>query len=222
MKSDISGNYKLVCALVEDSVKGTSAGYNQSNAYAGGSNGVMGGFETLANPVPASKMVYDHVGRFISPSFNGLSNAYGSSAKAGDTFVHTFTFPIDATWNFGKMHIVGMFIEPTGLIDNGYSISTLDALNGIFLTGSEVLNTKQWNAQSIKITPNPAEDYLNIQCGKDIQSIEIVDLKGCSIQRITPIRGEKVAADISNLPCGIYMVVLTSQNGTLSEKFMKK
>lgn len=221
IKSDITGNYKLVCALVEDSVRGTAAGYNQSNAYAGGSNGVMGGFETLANPVPASKMIYDHVGRYISPSFNGLSNAYGSSAKTGDTFVHTFTFPVDAAWNFNKMHVVGMFIEPTGKIDNGYSITTADALKGNFLSGTEVLNTKQWNSQTFRITPNPAENYLTIECAKDITSIEIVDLNGKLVQQVSSISEGQIRTDISKLPSGIYMVVLTSDKGTLSKKFMK-
>ncbi len=38
----VNNDFRLACALTEDGVTGTDAGYNQSNAYAGGGNGVMG------------------------------------------------------------------------------------------------------------------------------------------------------------------------------------
>ncbi len=222
LTADISGNYKLVCALVEDSVTGTTGGYNQSNAYAGGSNGVMGGFEALANPVPASKMVYDHVGRFISPSFNGLNNAYGSSGKLGDTFVHNFTFPINTGWNFNRMHIVGMFIDPTGSIDNGYSISTTDALSGIFLNGTEVLATKEQRKSSVKISPIPAQNTLTVTVNNRYQHIDIYTINGVLITSISPSNSSEVSIDISQFTPGIYLLQVQMENGYTTKKFIKE
>ena len=40
--SAANNNYKIACVITEDNVTGTTSGYNQSNAYAGGGNGVMG------------------------------------------------------------------------------------------------------------------------------------------------------------------------------------
>jgi hypothetical protein len=222
IKSDISGNYKLVCALVEDSVTGTSSGYNQSNAYAGGSNGVMGGFELLANPVPASKMVYDHVGRYISPSFNGLNNAYGSSAKQGDTFIHNFTFPVNADWNFNKMHIVSMFIDPSGAIDNGFSIATTEALNNTFVTGTEVLATKNLAKPSFKVTPSPAHEYLTISLNEPIHLITIMNVNGAIIQTNSASVSGETTVNISSLTPGIYLVSVQTENGLSTRKFIKE
>ncbi len=222
VKSDITGNYKLVCALVEDSVTGTTNGYNQSNAYAGGSNGVMGGFELLANPVPASKMVYDHVGRFISPSFNGLSNAYGSSAKQGDTFIHNFTFPINADWKFNKMHIVSMFIDPSGTIDNGFSISTTDALNHTFVNGTEVLSNKNLSKPKFTVSPSPAHDYLTITLGQAIQQITIMNVNGAIVQNNAASNSRETTVNISSLTPGIYLVSVHSENGIYTRKFIKE
>jgi hypothetical protein len=101
-KTATSGNYKVACVIVEDSVKGTAAGYNQANYYAGGTNGVMGGFETKANPVPAAQMQYDHVARAIAPDFYGVPNAYPASVSAGAVYAHNFKFNINA-WNKNKI-----------------------------------------------------------------------------------------------------------------------
>ena len=35
-QNSVSGNYKLACVLVEDSVTGTTPQYYQSNSYSGG------------------------------------------------------------------------------------------------------------------------------------------------------------------------------------------
>ena len=46
MAQATTGAYKIACVLTEDGVTGTGSGYNQANAYAGGNNGVMGGYES--------------------------------------------------------------------------------------------------------------------------------------------------------------------------------
>lgn len=110
--------YKLACVLTEDSVTGTDAGYAQSNAYAGGGNGVMGGFESLPSKVPANLMVYHHVGREISPSFGGKTDAFPASVNSGDIIENTFTFTLPTEWREKKMHIISMLINPNGSINN--------------------------------------------------------------------------------------------------------
>jgi hypothetical protein len=106
IESTITGNHSLVCVLTEDSVRGTTSGYNQSNSYAGGSNGKMGGYELLPSSVPASKMIYDHVARTVSPNFTGLSGAFSSNPSTGATHIHNFTFQISPLWNLNQMKAV--------------------------------------------------------------------------------------------------------------------
>lgn len=113
-----SSNYKLGCVLVEDNVSGTTSGYAQTNYYSGGSNGQMGGYESLGNPVPASQMVYDHVARAIAPDFNGMENSFPATVNAGETHGQSFTFVLPADWNTDNMHIVGLLYDPSGKVDN--------------------------------------------------------------------------------------------------------
>jgi hypothetical protein len=113
-----TGNYRIACVLTEDGVTGTGSGYAQSNAYAGGGNGVMGGYESKPNPVPASQMVYDHVARAISTSFTGQTGIIPSTVNVGDEFSNTFTFTLASTWNPDKIHIISFVIDPALDIDN--------------------------------------------------------------------------------------------------------
>jgi hypothetical protein len=113
-----NSNYKLACVLTEDGVTGTTSGYNQTNYYSGGANGVMGGYETLPSPVPASQMVYDHVAREISPSFTGQTGIFASVVEVGDEVSYTFNFTLPASWDENKISIVSMLIDPNGKIDN--------------------------------------------------------------------------------------------------------
>ncbi|MCE3294454.1 MAG: hypothetical protein K0R65_168 [Crocinitomicaceae bacterium] len=117
-----NSSYKLACVLVEDSVRGTGSGYNQTNYYAGGGNGVMGGYETLPSSVPAAQMVYNHVARAIEPDFNGMENSFPATVNMGETHSQTFTFEIPATWDTEQMHIIGLLFDPAGKIDNAGQI----------------------------------------------------------------------------------------------------
>ena len=73
-------------------------------------NGVMGGFETLGNPVPAAQMVYDHVARAIEPSFGGFANSFPATVNAGETHTVNGYFDIPAGWDENEIHIIGLLI----------------------------------------------------------------------------------------------------------------
>jgi hypothetical protein len=117
-----NSNYKLACVLVEDSVRGTGSGYNQTNYYAGGANGEMGGYETLPSSVPAAQMVYNHVARAIAPDFNGMENSFPATVNMGETHSQEFSFVLPVGWDIDQMHIVGLMFDPTGQVDNAGKI----------------------------------------------------------------------------------------------------
>ena len=132
----VSGNYKLACIIVEDSVTGTSPTYSQTNGFSGGG---VPGFESLidvdgtdwANKpplVPASQMVYRHVGRRIAPSFTGepLSS---TSYNAGDNEAICFDFTLAPPWDQSQISIIGMLIDNNNRVDNGSSSSLIDAIS---------------------------------------------------------------------------------------------
>ncbi len=223
-KANASGNYRVLCVLIEDSVKGTTAAYNQSNAYAGGANGVMGGFELLPSSVPASLMTYDHVSRAIAPDFWGIPNAYPSSVVAGSSYIHNFSFNISA-WNKNKMHIVGMIIAPDGKIENASS-STIDkAVQNGFVVG---INQVPSTPNVISLYPNPGNDMTTLLINLNEQAdalVNICDMNGKTImqQHATLLSGSNsIPVSLKGMASGNYIVTAIIGNKTYSLQLTKK
>lgn len=199
-----NNNYKLACVITEDGVTGTGSGYDQANAYAGGGNGVMGGFELLPSPVPASQMVYDHVARDIEPSFDGDPNSFPATVNAGEQHSVTFTFTLDAAWNEANIHIIGMLIAPNGTIDNaGKSMIGSD-------TGIEELAINE----TFRMYPNPSSTVTyvapNMKSDSDVE-IVLMDMAG----KVVSQKAYGVVAPGTELPiitnameAGVYIVEL--------------
>jgi hypothetical protein len=225
IQSDISGDFRIACAIVEDDVTGTTSGYNQSNAYAGGGSGVMGGYEKLPNPVPASQMVYDHVGRLIAPTFAGLPNAFGASATAGQKFVHNFSFEMEPSWEMMQMHIVPMFIDKNGMIDNGGSLPFIDARNKAFKDGTAVLASQALNGPDTRMAlqPNPSDKQFEIALFGVINgqsSLEIVDMQGKVVYQSQQLSG-KMTIPSQDWSAGVYLVRLNENGQIFQKKFIK-
>ena len=208
-----NNNYRLACVLTEDGVTGTTSDYDQANAYAGGGNGPMGGYELLPNPVPASQMVYDHVARDIAPDFAGDPNSFPATVNAGEQHSVDFTFTIPQEWNISHIHIIGLLIDPNGRIDNAgksyvEAVANLDELT--------------FNAD-FRMYPNPASDVTVIEADLTQNaeiSIALTDMAGKVVDArdygvVTP--GTKLPIATSSLEAGVYVVQLTV-NGNLMTK----
>lgn len=182
---NITGDWRLVCVLTEDGIQRDSTGYAQSNAYANNSNGPMGGYENLPSKVPASQMVYDHVARAISPSFEGTANTFGASVNAGTDVTKVFYFKKGGLWNLSKMHVVAMLIDPTGRINNA-SYSTLDAAlaNG-FTSGESVtgVETPMQPDDAFGLFPNPTNQTAIVKSVEQVSEIIVTDITGKVVYR---------------------------------------
>jgi hypothetical protein len=179
-----NSNYKLACVLTEDAVTGTGSGYNQSNAYSGGNNGVMGGYEALGNPVPAAQMVYDHVARAIAPSFNGYANSFPATVNLGDQHTINFSFVLPTTWDENEIHIIGLLIDPQGRIDNAGKATITEAVSNGYVDGSNAglfEATENQLDELVNIYPNPANTQtniaLNLKSSSEVE-LRILDLSG--------------------------------------------
>ncbi|MFN5149694.1 MAG: Omp28-related outer membrane protein [Flavobacteriia bacterium] len=222
-----NNNFKIACVLTEDGVTGTGAGWSQSNAYAGGTNGVMGGYESLPNPVPAATMVYDHVARAISPSFGGYTNSFPATVNSGDIHTLNFTFNIPAGWDENSLHIIGLLIAPNGRIDNAGKATITEAVTNGFVSGTQVGAGVQEFDQvdaTFQIYPNPASSYtsvlINLQKEADV-SLKLIDMSGktMSSRNFGSMNGaSSVELNTSNLEAGVYVVELTVNN----EKMVKR
>jgi hypothetical protein len=211
-----SGSWKLACVLTEDGVTGTGTGWSQTNYYAGGGNGTMGGYEALPNPVPAAQMVYDHVARAIEPSFAGQA-AFTSTINMNDVFTTTFTFTVDPTWDLSNLNIVSMLINPSGQIDNAEEKAYSDVIG---------INEEMENNFGISLYPNPADEYSNISL--DLNSPEqvqlsVIDINGKVVasRNYGTLNGKMLLPVMTeNFAAGIYLVNITVGNKIVTRRLI--
>lgn len=223
---EISGNWKVVCVITEDKVTGTTSGYNQSNAYSGGST-PMGGYEDLPNPVPASMMVYDHVARVTSPNANGLNDAFPSGQAVGSSHTFNFTFPISSDWNANNLNIVGMLIN-NGDINNGGGSNISGAIANGYVEGTVVVGIEELSSivSNFEVYPNPARDQANINLNLESQenvTLQIVDIAGKIVR--TKDYGQMVGSytlpiGLNDLGSGIYFVNLLIGDQSITKKLI--
>lgn len=221
--------YKLACVIIEDSVKGTGAGWSQANYYSGGGSGVMGGFELLANPVPAAQMTYDHVARGIQPSFTGYANSFPATVAVGQTHTVNFSFTLPTTWNASKMHIIGLLIDPAGKIDNAGKSTIAEAVangyvNGVNLGLTEA-DLEQLDA-TFSIYPNPAKNLTTITLQLNEAAtigLRLLDLSGKEItaRNYGSMNGAStIELNTSTLNTGVYLVELAVNNEKLVRRLI--
>lgn len=214
LQQNITGNYKMICVITEDSVTGTGSSYNQQNAYSGGAYGPMGGFESLGNPVPAALMNYNHVARAISPSFTGMANAFGTSATAGQVFTFNFYYTLPAAWDANQIHIIGMMVDPSGVINNAGTATITEAVNNGFVSGLSVgVNEVTEGPDAIQLMPNPAGDLTNIALNLKTESDLTVEIYSAS--------GVLVAAKAYGRLAGAYHLPVDTQDFAKGIYFVK-
>jgi len=220
-----SGNYKIACVLVEDSVLGTGTGWDQHNYYSGGGSGVMGGFESLPSDIPANQIAYDHVGRIITPNFGGVPNAFKMNVNAGDSFVHNFAIPLDPSWRQSKMHVVGFVIDPSGRIDNGSSTDIQTAIASGFVTGTAIAGVQRLDIQTsdIKLYPNPVKSELHISLPPNSNTeIQVYNIRGELIEKSNKVNAIDISIQSQNWVSGMYLVRIINGNQILNKKIIKE
>ena len=204
----INGNWRLACAVVEDSVTGTGPQYFQANYYSGGGSGSLidvdgTDWANLGSNVNSNIMIYRHVARAINPSFLGdvlPQNSYSS----GDVETVCFEFPLDPSWDLNQVHIVGMLFDSQGNTDNGSSstIGTAEtngylacsgSTEAIFLNGPDKLN----------VYPNPSNNILYVNnLPLETKSISIINIEG----KVVIETEAKDILNVSKLSSGIYQI----------------
>ncbi len=225
-QSAANNNYKLAIVLTEDDVTGTGSTYNQSNYYAGGGSGVMGGFETLPNPVPAAQMTYDHVARVIAPSFAGSNASFPATIAAGETHTLTAQFTLPAEWDETQIHIIGMLIAPNGTIDNAGKATIAEAVTNGWVAGTA--ENASILSNSVSIYPNPAADFttVNVQLkGESTLDLTILDMNGkvlASRNYGTVAGAIELPVNTANFENGTYIAVVTINGVSTRQLFVVK
>ena len=74
----------------------------------------------------------------------------------------------------------------------------------------------------IKIYPNPVQSYLILEFSSQIHRVEMVDLSGKIIRQFTGLNQDNIKMEnLSDLPAGIYILKMRTEDGTYQQKVVK-
>jgi hypothetical protein len=196
---DKTGDYRINAVVLEDGVTGTSAAYAQANYYSSQSQnqpltGAGFNWQQEANPVPANKMVYDHVARAILGGFTGTSASIPATITAGTKYTYSYDYTLPAGYNPAKIHVAAMVHGPNN---------------------SEILNAKKADVSvsvrsfddlvsDFDIAPNPANEVLNLR----------LELKSAANVTMTLMNasGQQVFVNNADLHGGVFVEQINIRN----------
>lgn len=215
----MNGDLRIAVVFIEDGVKGTTQYYGQINAYSGGGQGPMGGFENLPSPVPAAQMVYNHVAREIVGGFTGAVGSVPATNAAGSVMSYTSTYTVPATSNINNMHAVSMLIDAA----TNRIINAEETPIPFVSTSAPTLAVENIR---VSIAPNPVADEamltVNVEKTADVQ-IRVVDALGrvVSERNYANISGKQfLPFRADNLSNGMYTLVATANGQVVSRTFV--
>ncbi len=205
--TDLSGDLRFNCVIVEDDVRGTGSGYAQANAYSGGAQGPMGNFHNLPTPVPAAQMVYDHVARAILGGWAGTESSIPATVTTNSVHTYNYQYQVPTSVDAGYIHVIGWVSDAnTGEIYNANEVN--------FATG---VATQKAETFEVSTFPNPSNGKVNFEVkmpalSNDI-TLEVYDLTGRLVYTTTEgstLGGSKfftwnADASIAN---GVYQAII--------------
>lgn len=213
-------NPKLSLVVTESNVKGTGAQWPQTNYYAGGGNGVMGGWESQADHV--TNVNFHFVARSISPSPAGDAAGLPATLVANTTYTATLTATLNAAWKPADLQYIVLFMNGTDATIMNSAYTALPTLKPGLPTS--VANIEA-GIEKAQLYPNPATDiaYLQVEL-KDATNgtLTITDAVGRSVSpaKTTAMRSGTTVLEIptANLAPGMYLINLSTEKGNVAMK----
>jgi len=216
---DYSGDLRLNCFILEDSVTGTGNGYDQSNYY--NTRTDIPELQGAGNPIVGYK--HNHVVRAMLGGPWGQTNIIPATVKRGDRYIFSRT------------------IKPSAIDDirNTYLVGVLQAYSSNIVYRT-ILNAKKaevslatgynWSQveNKLKLYPNPVSDLAILEmdyqhAGSSI--IEVVNITGKTIYQneIEALSGKNILnIDTKNWDSGVYFVRATQDEKVQIIKLIKR
>ena len=167
-----------------------------ANASANDAAVVVNATETIT--IPAGTYSY----LVLNPGCNDYNANYIASSQCDATNVQGYQFEAGKTYTF----------EP---VLGGPSSTSNDCTTITITTTSAIAE----NSIAFSIYPNPATTVLNVNA-EGFNTIEIVNLLGQTVYTANTTSNMQI--NVSELNNGVYFVRMNGENGTATQKFIKK
>ena len=137
--------------------------------------------------------------------------------------VFNFTVPMSAATGAVNMR-VRISYSPDGAIDP-CAVATYGESEDytVIITGPAGVN--ELDANLVSIYPNPTENKLSIALGelaKETQQIDVLDITGKLVRQLGQPNSSIAELELNGLAQGIYHVVISTQQGTITKQVIKQ
>lgn len=130
----------------------------------------------------------------------------------------------------GNIVLVGDFSKYDNIINNGIvRISQTGIVqrpvfeNNEVSTGKEFLKQSELINSEITIYPNPAANVVNILSkNNEINCVFMTDVNGRTVKNVNIANATEAQINISDLAAGVYIMKITSNEGIITKKIIKK
>lgn len=201
-----------------------SDGYTAGETYAitvtGTSNGVVKmGYEVTAENSSGMKegtwTITDDARTKLANSNNSVTHKSGGNTPNGNT--NTWT----ANWTAPMAGMGDITFNSAVNAANGNGNTSGDQIYTTFETFAEAVisDISDELAASIKMYPNPAQNYLNIELPEE-SSYRVVSINGAQMTSFIDASNNN-NIDISDYKTGIYFVQIISGENSITKKFVK-
>lgn len=224
--ANADADYNVVVVLTEDDLTGVDGPgvlWGQINAYSGGNQGPMGGFENFGSNVPSQVWPYSHVGRALIGGYDGINGVVGNFGAGESIIVEMGDFNMNADWKMENMHIIAIVTNSSGEVVNAVSSKLNDAIvNGLLSPGTAT--TEIYDTNLASVYPNPASDFTNIEINvgsaADV-TIQVTDMMGqlVSKRNLGTVAGKQnIGYDVSELADGNYTFKVIAGDKVATQK----
>lgn len=211
------GDIRLNCFIVEDSVSGTGADYNQVNYYDGEAGHPMYG---LGDPIVGYK--HRHVLRAMLGTSWGSASSIPSSVTAGQSFSKTYTTTLTSTWNANRIKLVAI-VQKYNSNSSKREILNASEHDLTNVTGiSQISNNIIWS-----VYPNPFYNITNVSYFLENETdvnINVFDNTGKLVfnKNNGRMSAGSYFADIdgSDWSSGIYLISIKAGESIFSKKII--
>lgn len=156
--------------------------------------------------------------------FNDVGEQVGYVLVAtGWSNVFNFTVPMSATTGALNMR-VRISYSQDGAIDP-CAVATYGETEDYTVTLTGPAGMDGLDANLVSIYPNPTENKVTIALGelaKETNQIDVLDITGKTVRQLTQLNGSLAELELSNLAKGMYHVVISTNQGTITKQVIKQ
>lgn len=210
--------YRFNVAIVENNITGTTSGYRQANAYNGGGAGPLNGaghdWTTAGNPVSATNMVYQDVGRELLAGFMGADESLPATISNCEKYTYDFQYTMPSGAIDSNFEVIAMLIDTTtGYIENAKlahigDVTISDDDDPLACKESDIKEISLLSSFNVFPNPSNSDVFITLSTTNNINlklNAELTDLLGRVIKTNT-VKNGKANFDVRDLNSGIYFV----------------